>query len=77
MNALRYVAVWVSIAIAAISVPLAFMVVAAPPAYTDPGDDSGLSAIFADSCRLVEIAYNSGKRIENIMRQPRLVTSGE
>ena len=66
MNALRYVAVWVRTAIVAISVPLAFTVVAAPPAHAAPGDDSGLTAIFADSCRLVQIAYNSGKPIENI-----------
>ena len=66
VNALRYVAVWVSIAIAAISVPLAVAVVAAPPAHAAPGDDSGLSAIFGESCRLVQIAYNSGKPIEEI-----------
>ena len=66
VNAIRYVAVWVSTAVAAISVPLAVAVVAAPPAHTAPGDDSGLSAIFAESCRLVQIAYNSGKPIADI-----------
>ena len=66
MNALRYAVIWVGAAISALTVPLAFAVMAAPPAHTAPGDDSGLSAIFADSCRLVQIAYNSGKPIENI-----------
>jgi hypothetical protein len=66
VDALRYAVRGVSTAIAAISVPLAFAVVAAPPAHTAPDVDSGLYAIFAESCRLVQIAYNSGKPIENI-----------
>ena len=66
MNALRYVATGVNTAIAALSVTLAFAVAAASPAHTAPDDDSGLYAIFAESCRLVQIAYNSGKPIGNI-----------
>ncbi len=45
---------------------MVFAVVAATPAQAAPGDDSGLSAIMAESCRLVQIAYDSGKPIENI-----------
>ena len=49
-----------------VSVPLAFALAAAPPSHAAPGDDSDLSAIMAESCRLVQIAYDSGKPIGNI-----------
>ena len=66
MNALRRVVPGVGTATAALSMTLALAAVSAAPAHTAPGDDSSLSTIIAESCRLVQIAYNSGKPIENI-----------